>query len=447
MQRALFTPLLLLFAFLASTAQAVGLLRDAEIERGLREIAAPVLQAAGLTPSRVSILIVDDPSLNAYVVNTRSIFIHAGLLMKLTRREQLQAIIGHEAAHIANGHLTRRPVNAQSARTASKIGLALSLAAGAASGSGAAAAGLALGSQSAAKRVFFGHTRAEESSADQSSVRFLVSAGSDPMAAVEVQEFFAGKVALNVSRQDPYMQSHPLTRDRIRALKSIASVNRGNIKPAPQLDAWFALVHGKLTAFERAPSWTLRKTKGKTDAISTMRQAVAYHRKPDVKRAVATINKLVQKQPNNPYVHELKGQILMESRQFGPAVQSYRRAAELAPRTALILGGYGRALLATKSQANTKAALEVLQKAYGRDGLDARILRDLGVAYARMGQNGMASLATAERYALIGRICDAGIHAQRASGLLSRGSASWQRAEDVIQTHKQNCTGKKRRRG
>jgi len=447
MRRILIPPLVLAFTWLASTAHAIGLLRDAEVERGLREIAAPILQAAGLSSGNVAILLVNDQSLNAFVVNSRAIFIHSGLLMKLESREQLQAVIGHEAAHIANGHLTRRPINARNARTASKIGLALSLAAGAASGNGAAAAGLAVGSQSAARRVFFGHTRSEETSADQSSIRFMISAGADPMAAVEVQEIFAGKVALNATRQDPYMRSHPLTRERIRTLKSLASVNRDNVRPNPKLDAWFDLIHGKLTAFQRAPSWTLRKTKGNNDAISTMRQAVAYHRQPNAKQAVATINKLLEAQPNNPYVHELKGQILLESRQFNAAVQSYKRAADLAPRTSLILGGYGRALLATNSTANTKTALAVLKRAQARDSLDARILRDLGVAYARLGQNGMASLATAERYALVGKICDAGIHAQRASGLLSRGSASWQRAQDVVQTHRQNCNGKKRKRG
>jgi predicted Zn-dependent protease len=44
----------------------------------------------------------------------------------------------------------------------------------------------------------------------------------------------------------------------------------------------------------------------------------------------------------------------------------------------------------------------------------------------------MASLVTAERYALTGRMKDAGIHAKRAAGLLPRGSAGWQRAQDVL---------------
>jgi predicted Zn-dependent protease len=60
------------------------------------------------------------------------------------------------------------------------------------------------------------------------------------------------------------------------------------------------------------------------------------------------------------------------------------------------------------------------------------MLRDLSVAYAQSKQPGMAALVTAERYALRGRLKDAGIHAKRATGLLPRGSGPWQRAQDVL---------------
>lgn len=44
----------------------------------------------------------------------------------------------------------------------------------------------------------------------------------------------------------------------------------------------------------------------------------------------------------------------------------------------------------------------------------------------------MASLVTAERYAVQGRFKDAAIHAKRAEGALARGSGPWQRAQDVL---------------
>src|SRR5690606_2173649 len=98
-------------------------------------------------------------------------------------------------AHIANGHLTRRPQNMRNARTAAGLGMALAAAAGAVSGNAQAAAGIALGSQSTAARLFFSHTRAEESSADNAGVRYMLRAGRDPSGAVQVMDIFRGQEA------------------------------------------------------------------------------------------------------------------------------------------------------------------------------------------------------------------------------------------------------------
>ena len=164
-----------------------------------------------------------------------------------------------------------------------------------------------------------------------------------------------------------------------------------------------------------------------------MREAVAYHRSSDLRKSVAAIDQALALRPRDALYLELKGQILLEGRQFGPAVQVYRQAAAMAPNEALILGGLGRAQMAA---GDAKSALEVLERARSRDFRDPRILRDLAVAYAKTGQNGMASLVTAERYALQGRMKDARLHATRAEGLLPRGSGPWRRAEDVLSATK-----------
>ena len=69
---------------------------------------APILQAAGLNPSRVRVLIVNDGSLNAFVIDNQTIFIHYGLIQRVEDPGGLQAVIAHEAAHISNGHIARR---------------------------------------------------------------------------------------------------------------------------------------------------------------------------------------------------------------------------------------------------------------------------------------------------------------------------------------------------
>ena len=421
---------LILSLLAASPARALTLLRDPDIEHALKELAAPVLKAAGLSPARVGILVIDDAGMNAFVVDADTIFIHSGLILRMQTPAMLQSVIAHEAAHIANGHLMRRPINARNARTAAGIGSALAAAAGIAAGSGEFAAGAAAGIQGAAQRSFFAHTRAEENAADSSGMRFMAAAGIDLRGAVEVMEIFRGQEALSVTRQDAYARTHPLSRDRFRRIQQLAEAQGANVRPDPRAEYWFARAKGKLSAFLRAPKWTLtRAGESGHEDIKLMRQAIAYHRQADLKRAMSAIDGAVARRPDDPYLHELRGQILMEGRQIKPAVAAYARATNLAPDNALILGSYGRSLLADGQVAK---AQEFLERSRSRDGRDSRILRDLAVTYAKQGNNGMASVVTAERYAMAGRLKDAKIHAERATALLPRGSAAWQRAQDVL---------------
>lgn len=425
------TCLLLVLTLLAGPAAAIGLLRDADIENSLVQLSAPILQSAGLNPKRVRVLIVDDGSMNAFVVDNQTIFIHYGLIQRLESARALQAVIAHEAGHIANGHIARRNANLKSARTAAGLGLALAAIAAAAGADGSAAAGLALGTQSSAFRGFLAHTRAEEASADQSASRYLRAAGVSPQGLVDVHEMFRGQEVLSQGRQDPYMRTHPLTRDRIRAARAFVAAYGDSENPHKAGDDYlFDRIKGKLTAFTRSPKWTLRRAKSDPYRdVRLMREAVAYHRQSDLKRALKAMDGALAARPGDPYLYDLKGQILLESRQTKAAVAAYAKAARAAPSEPLILGGYGRALLA---DGKPRAALKPLEAARARDFRDARVLRDLGQAYAKTGQTGLAALAVAERYALLGRLKDAGHHAKRAVGLLPNGSPAWQRAQDVL---------------
>jgi predicted Zn-dependent protease len=260
----------------------------------------------------------------------------------------------------------------------------------------------------------------------------MVRAGVDPKGAVEVQKMFTGQEALSVSRQDPYMLSHPMSRDRLRAMQGFVTAYGKDLPDNNAAIYWFARAQAKLSAFKRAPAWTLRRTKNSaTKDIGLMSQAAAYHRQSDLKRALSSIDGALSLRPNDPFYMDLKGQILLESRQANAAVNTYAQASKLAPQNALILGGLGRALLAAD---RPREALSALEKARDRDWRDARVLRDLSVGYAKTGQTGMASVVTAERYALQGRMKDAALHAKRAEALLPRGSGPWQRAQDVLLT-------------
>jgi predicted Zn-dependent protease len=433
---------LLAWLVTAVPAAAITLLRDADIEHGLSVLSAGVLRAAGLNPTRVRVLVVDDSRMNAFVVDNSAIYIHSGLILKVGDAAALQAVIAHEAAHIANGHLARRMGNLRHARNMAGLGAAVAAAA-AMAGAGQAAGGIAVGTASSAMRSFLKHTRAEEASADRSALSYLRQAGIDPQGMVTLHEVFEGQLMLSVDSQDPYMQSHPLTRDRITAARAYADAAGQAPPPDPDTAYRFARMRGKLSAFERPPAWTMARADEEADAdIRLMRLAVAHLRLRDLGAALAAIDGALALRPEDAFYHDLKGQILMENRKWQAAVDAYRMAHSLAPRDALIRAEYGRALLAA---GHPRDGLTEMEAARSRDSRDPRLLRDMAIAYAGTGQTGMAALVTAERYALEGRMDDAGLHARRAVALLPTGSVAWQRAQDVLIASEQFAKGRKKR--
>jgi predicted Zn-dependent protease len=417
------------FAFYAQIAQAAGLLRDSDIEEGLSQLAAPVLIAAGLSPVSTKILVVNDDRLNAFVIDRRHIFLHSGLILRSKTPEMLQSVIAHEAAHIANGHIARRRQALQLTRNAANFGTALAVAVGAASGSGQAATGIALGIRGSATRKFLSHSRAEESSADQSALGYMVRSGINPMGMVDTLDMFVGQENLIVGRQDPYVRSHPLTRDRMRSVETMAMAH-DDLPSDPGMVYWHARVVGKLSAFQRAPSWTLGRVKDShSEDIKHMRSAIAHGRAGQLNLAIKAIDRAIAQRPNDPFYQDLKAELYMRNRAFSQSARAYKKAHDMRPKDAIILAGYGRALLA---DGQFSQALDILERARVRDFRNSALLRDLGVAYSKLGKNAMASLVTAERYALQGRIKDAKVHANRAAAGLPVGSPSWQRAQDVV---------------
>lgn len=416
---------------LALPANAASLIRDAEIERTLKMVAKPLLQKAGLS-SRASILIVNDNSMNAFVAGGNTIFINSGLIRRLKNKAMLQAVMAHEISHITGGHVAQRSAGIGSAQSAAGLGLLLGVAA-ALSGNAAAGFGLAAGTTDAARKSLLSFTRSQESSADQSGARLMASAGIDPKAALDVMALFRNQELLNIERADPYVQTHPLSAERLSNLEVyVKSYAIKDPQDTSTTDYWYARTVAKFEGFTLSPKTVIRNAKNDNSEFATLRRAIAYHQLPKPKRAIAEINKLLKLRPKDAFYHELKGQFLIEIGDSQGAISSYKKATQLAPKEALILAGYGRALLTKDSSANTKTALSILKTAYAKDPRDARMLRDLGLAYARSGNKGMAAVSTSERYAIASNFKQAKLHATRAQALLPQGSVGWLKAGDII---------------
>ena len=85
----------------------VSFIRDAEVEATIRAFAAPLFAAASLDPAAISVHLVNDRSLNAFVANGLHMYINTGLLMRSDNAGQVIGVIAHETGHIQGGHLVQ----------------------------------------------------------------------------------------------------------------------------------------------------------------------------------------------------------------------------------------------------------------------------------------------------------------------------------------------------
>ncbi len=413
-------------------AWAARFIRDAEIENTIRAYSAPLFAAAGLNSKDVKILLVNDDTLNAFVFGGMNLFIHTGLLLKSEHAGQLIAVIAHEIAHIAGGHLSRMSSRMRSASTAQIIAIILGAAAGIA-GSPQAGSAILLGSGELMRQGVFGFSRAQESAADQAALGYLERTGQSARGMAEFLVIMDKQEQLAVGRQPIYLRTHPLTRNRIDHVLNQIATSRFSDTPVRRE---FAEMHrrmiAKLWGFLRPPAKTLNRYKEGDDSIEARyARAIAYYRVPDLANALPLIDGLIAERPENPYFQELKGQILFENGRGAEAIGPYDKAVRLLPASALLRIGLARALLEQAEDSLTKRALAHLKQAVRLENENPFAWSQLAIAYGRDRQFGMSALALAEAALARGNKKEARYQAKRAAKQLKRDQAALLRAKDI----------------
>ncbi len=430
-----FAPLLLAALLLvqpagSAAARDIGLIRDAEIEHTLHEILAPILEAAGLGRDSVQIYIVQDPQLNAFVAGGMNLFINTGLLMRTTNSDEVAGVMAHEVGHIAGGHLSRVP-QAASRATAETILAALLGAAGAVVGAPELGAAIIAGGQTYAQSNFMRFSRGQEQAADQAGVGFLDRAGISSEGLADFFHVLEKQNVLAVSSMSPYLQSHPLTRDRINFVENHVATHPIAEEPPGWAQAHARMV-AKLQAFLGDPRQVLQQYQGDDSVPGRYALAIALYRLPDLDQALAEVDGLLAAYPDDPYFHELKGQMLFENGRTEAAIAPYRESVRLAPGSPLLEIGLARALVETGGDGGYQEAIGYLKDAVQREPTNAFGWRTLGIAQGRAGSEGLSNLSFAEYALLIGKPDDARLYAHRAENQIDPSDPAWLRLQDVL---------------
>ena len=407
-------------------------IRDAEIEAILREFSDPLFEAAGLVASDVDIYLINDPTLNAFVGGGQNVHINTGLIIASETPEQLKGVIAHETCHMACGHMVTRSQAMEAAGNMSMVSIGLGVLALAA---GAPDAGVALiGSSSQFGYVTFAkHTRSEESAADQQAVKYLKATGQSADGLLQFFEKNRYQEMLSGARRFPYFSTHPLTNERIGQLRVSAAEARATARPQSErtLDQ-MARMKAKLIGFLEPANKVYREYPASDLSIpARYARAISAYRVPDIGTALKEISGLIELEPDNPYFHELHGQILFESGSIKESIAPHRRSVELAPDQPLLKVNLARSLIQEGAEDKVEEAVGLIIDALARDRENAFAWHELAQAYGRQNKVGDADLATAEEAYAIGDIRRAHQFAGRAVRKLDPNTPNGRRASDI----------------
>lgn len=392
---------LAILAYSSVQAQAISLISDEESEIFLQKITQPLFKAAGIPYNRNKVFIVNDNSLNAFVSDGNSLFIHTGTLTSASSPEEISGVIAHETGHIMGGHIIRQKLKNESLQQASLASMLLAGTTAAVTGRGDVAMAIALGGQSSTLSNYMQYRTEQERSADESAVKLLNATKQSPQGMLKFMKRISQRNDLSGIEETPYFRTHPVTRERINFMEKATA--QSDYQPGQKNLDEFLRIKAKLLAFLETPEQTFRRYPLSNSSVpARYAQAIAYFKQLDINNALKKINALIKEEPDNPFFHELKGQIYLETGKIKPAKQEYQTALAKLPGSPLLQLSLAQAILEdAPTPDDLKKAVSLLNQANIKQPTPMGWLL-LSRAFEASGNTAYSSYAAAEYSLSIG---------------------------------------------
>ena len=168
-----------------------------------------------LQDRRLDLVVVDNPTINAFAVPGGVIGIHSGLLLHARTEDELASVIAHEIAHLSQRHFSRRVEFASKQRPLTLAAMLAGFVLMASAGSDVGMAALSA-ARGAAADAALRYSRGAEAEADRVAMQTLADAGFDPHAAADMFERMlqASRYATG-NRTPEFLRTHPLSENRV----------------------------------------------------------------------------------------------------------------------------------------------------------------------------------------------------------------------------------------
>ena len=348
--------------FLSNIRRGAPTISDPLLNAYLESVTYKLASRSQLQDHRLSFIIIDSEALNAFAAPGGIIGVNTGLFLNAQSEAEFASVMAHEIAHVSQRHFARGIDEAQAARIPGMAALLASVIIMATSDTSHGTAAVAA-AQGRAIENQLRFSRSNETEADRVGQDVMFSAGFDPDG---MSTLFERLLAINrFGRQPPeFLLSHPLTESRVSGSRGRASryprqQYRANLEyqiVRARVVGHYATNKADLVLeYERLFDYSTSEFTRDTNRYAL---AIAYYENRQFAKASATLEPLLEKDPNRiSYVVTL-AEILTEQNEPGQAIEFLQRHLAINPGNNALTTAYVDALIEARSYTTASEIME-----------------------------------------------------------------------------------------
>jgi predicted Zn-dependent protease len=323
-------------AFFRNLHNQTEISEDPEITDYIQSLGQKLVEHSDTPGQAFHFFVVKDPNINAFAGPGGYIGVNSGLILTTESESELASVMGHEIAHVTQRHLYQTFQAASRMSIPTAVGMLAAALLGAAGGGQAAQAAM-MGAMAASSQFQINFTRDNEAEADRVGMKILASSQFDPRSMPLFFERMQQSTRFaNGNRLPEFLLTHPVTVSRISDTRGRAE--QYTYKQYPDSFA-YQLTRAKLrVATMRSPGDAVNYFKS-VAGIGTPQQqdvsryglALAQVGDNQIETGKASLQKLVQKYPEQANFYNALAEAEYEAKHYDAALELYRLALQRFP--------------------------------------------------------------------------------------------------------------------
>ncbi|MEZ5530201.1 MAG: M48 family metalloprotease [Porticoccaceae bacterium] len=260
-------------AWLRAYRSRIPEFNDPELHSYLEQLLVKLAVHSQLEDHRLSLVAINNPTMNAFAVPGGVIGVHLGLFRYAKSEHQLASVLAHELAHLSQRHFARRVAEQRKNSMTTMAGMLASLVLAATVGGDAGIAAMTA-TQAASLQNTLRYSRQNEQEADRLGIETIYASGMDPAAVGAMFEEMLRATRYTGSKPPEFLLTHPLTESRVADAKN--RIAQYPPKYYPDNVEFHLMRVRALIAIDQNPSASLDRFQRELSGDSLSREAARY---------------------------------------------------------------------------------------------------------------------------------------------------------------------------